>query len=61
MSLLMRTSAVVFLVQFIRASDDYWDEDFDENKNCVREEEMRELQQETEPGRCAESVQSGDL
>ena len=55
MSLLMRTSTVIFLIQFIRASDDYWDEDFDENKNCVREEEMKELKQETEPGRCAEA------
>ena len=32
---------------------DYWDEDFDENKNCAREMEMEELQRETEPQRCA--------
>ena len=32
---------------------DYWDEDFDENKNCAREMEMKELQRETEPQRSA--------
>ena len=31
------------------ASDDYWAEDFDKNKNCVREEEMPELKM---GGRC---------
>ena len=51
----MRTSTVILLVHFTLGADDYWDEDFDENKNCVREEEMRELKQETEPGRCAEA------
>ena len=49
------------LVQFTQASEDYWDEDFDENKNCVREEEMKELQRETEPGRCALAAGSGQL
>ena len=43
------------------SSDDYWEEDFDENKNCAREREMTELQRETEPGRCASAARSGDL
>ena len=39
---------------------DYWDEDFDENKNCAREEEMTKLQNETEPRRCASASGSGN-
>ena len=35
---------------------DYWSDDFDENKNCVREQEMMELQREQEPGRCSWST-----
>ena len=56
---LMRTLTVILLVYFTQAREDYWDEDFDENKNCVREEEMMELQRETEPGRCASATGSG--
>ena len=50
---------VLLLVYFTQARVDYWDENFDENKNCVREEEMMELQRETEPGRCASATGSG--
>ena len=59
---LMRTFTLLLLVHFTQArSDDYWNEDFDENKNCAREREMTELQRETEPGRCASAARSGDL
>ena len=34
-------------------NDDYWSEDFDINKNCVREPEMRIMRRERDPGRCA--------
>ena len=34
-------------------NDDYWSEDFDINKNCVRESEMRIMRRERDPGRCA--------
>ena len=40
---------------------DYWHEDFDETKNCAREEEIKELQRETEPARCASAAKSGIL
>ena len=44
------------MVYFSLAKDlDYWDEDFDENKNCAREGEMKKLQREIDPGRCASS------
>ena len=31
----------------------YWDDDFDVNKNCKREELIRKLSVEQYPGRCA--------
>ena len=34
-------------------NDNYWSEDFDINKNCVRESEMKKMQKEPDPGRCA--------
>ena len=43
------------LITKAKANNDYWADDFDEDKNCVREEEMKELQRETEPGKCASS------
>ena len=48
-------------MHFTQGSEDYWNEDFDENKNCVREEEMKVLQRETEPRRCASAAGSGSL
>ena len=39
---------------------DYWDADFDENKNCEKEELIGELSREENPGRCA-SKTSGDV
>ena len=42
-------------MHFTQGSEDYWNEDFDENKNCVREEEMTKLQREADPGRCSSS------
>ena len=38
-----------------KANTDYWADDFDEDKNCVREEEMKELQREEDNGKCASS------
>ena len=32
---------------------DYWDENFDENKNCEDEDLIRKLLQEQNPSRCA--------
>ena len=54
---------MLLLVHFTQAQEDYWDEDFDVNKNCVREEEIQRLQRETEPGRsrCAETGKFGKL
>ena len=33
--------------------DDYWDGDWDENKNCEKEEQITKLLQEQNPARCA--------
>ena len=33
--------------------DDYWDGDWDENKNCEKEEKITKLLQEQNPARCA--------
>ena len=52
-------SLVLLLLPFItQAKDDpdYWSGDFDENKNCDREEEMTKLRKETDPGRCSSST-----
>ena len=40
-------------------NDDYWSENFDINKNCVREPEMRIMQKEPDPGRCAHTSGRG--
>ena len=40
-------------------NDNYWSEDFDINKNCVREPEMKEMQKEPDPGRCAHTSGRG--
>ena len=52
---LMQTKTVLLLVCLTQARVDYWDEDFDEDKNCVREEEMKELQRDVDQGKCASS------
>ena len=39
--------------------EDYFDEEFDPNKNCVREEEMKKLRGEAEPERCATARRQG--
>ena len=51
---LLSVSLLAFIVK--ADDDDYWADDFDENKNCVREKEMRKLQRETEPARCSSST-----
>ena len=58
----MQVYTVIFLVHLTHGQrvPDYWDEDFDENKNCAREEEMTKLQNETEPRRCASASGSGN-
>ena len=44
---------VLFLVPFTKAkAKDYWDKDFDENRNCIRDEEMTKLRAK-EPAKCA--------
>ena len=58
---LMQAYTLILLMHFTQGSEDYWAEDFDENKNCVREEEMKVLRRETEPGRCASAAGSGNL
>ena len=39
---------------------DYWDSDFDENKNCEKEELIGKLSREETPDRCA-SKTAGDV
>ena len=58
---LIQTCIVILLVHFIQGGEDYWNEDFDENKNCAREEDIKKLRRETEPGRCASAARSGKL
>ena len=53
---LMQVYTVILLMHFTQGGEDYWDEDFDENKNCDREEEMTKLQREADPGRCSSST-----
>ena len=48
-------------VHITQAAVDYWSEDFDETKNCARDEEMKELRRETEGARCAVAAKSGIL
>ena len=54
----MRSLVLLLLPFIMQAKDDpdYWSGDFDENKNCVREEEMTKLQREADPGRCSSST-----
>ena len=40
--------------------EDYFDEEYDPNKNCLREEEMSKLRVETEPERCARATLQGN-
>ena len=42
---------VLYLVPITKAKD-YWDPDFDENKNCIREEEMTKLRGAKEQTKC---------
>ena len=37
----------------IGTTEDYWDDNFDENKNCEAEEEIKKLLRLPGPGRCA--------
>ena len=58
------TMYCVLLVLFCLAKSnqrnlDYWAEDFDENKNCVREKEMKELKKDPGPERCALGTTQG--
>ena len=57
------TYIVILLVHvhIAQATLDYWHEDFDDTKNCARQEEMKELRRETEPARCASAAKSGIL
>ena len=34
-------------------SEDYWDDNYDEGKNCKAEAEIKELNRLPKPGRCA--------
>ena len=34
-------------------SEDYWDDNFDEGKNCEAEAEIKKLARLPQPGRCA--------
>ena len=52
--IILSLSLLAFIVK--AEDEDYWADDFDENKNCVREEEMMKLQRETEPARCSSST-----
>ena len=40
---------------------DYWDGDFDENKNCEKEELIGKLSREEQPGRCASKTEGNVL
>ena len=37
----------------ISSSDDYWADDFDENKNCEKEDLLKKLSRQKNPGRCS--------
>ena len=37
----------------VKASMDYWDDDFDEDKNCEKEELIKKLRRESGGERCA--------
>ena len=39
--------------------EDYFTEEYDPNKNCQREEEMKKLREETEPARCSRATRQG--
>ena len=36
--------------------EDYWSDDFDEDKNCDQEELIKKLQKETSPSRCSSKM-----
>ena len=48
--LLILTSSIQLKV---KASMDYWDDDFDEDKNCAKEELIKKLRRESGGERCA--------
>ena len=48
--LLTLMTLLLGLARLVSTTDDYWAEDFDKNKNCVREEEMPGLKM---SGRCS--------
>ena len=41
-----------FCVLFAECNNDYFEEDFDENKNCKDEETIEELEKQKDPVRC---------
>jgi hypothetical protein len=43
----------LFIVIPTQLCQDYWGENFDENKNCEEEELIQKLLQEQNPSRCA--------
>ena len=57
---LIQTCAVLLLIHFSQGREDYWADDFDENKNCARQEEINQLRGETDNERCA-SAGTGHL
>ena len=61
MKSLFRMIILLYLVCLhqVLLNDNYWSEDFDINKNCVREPEMKEMQKEPDPGRCAHTFGGG--
>ena len=43
-------------VQLVINKEDYWSDDFDEDKNCEQEELIKKLQKETSPSRCSSKM-----
>ena len=50
-----------FLFCLTTAVSDYWSENFDEDKNCLREEEMKKLEGLEAPRKCATGAGGGRL
>ena len=54
-----QTCAYLLLVSVhlvINNGEDYWSDDFDEDKNCEQEELIAKLQKETSPSKCSSKV-----
>ena len=53
-NLIVRLIPIVIMIKLaVGEVVNYWDDDFDVNKNCKREELIRKLSVEQYPGRCA--------